>query len=392
MRISRTDQSLLAHWWFSVDRVLLGAILLLAAIGMLVSLAASPAVAEAKHLPRFYFVQRHAVFAVAGVVIMLALSLASPRRIRLIALAGFTVAIACMVLVLFNGTEINGARRWLRVGGLSLQPSELAKPCFVVLTAWAFAQSQLRRDVPALPLAIGLLVVMVGLLALQPDVGQTLLVGLVWGALLVLAGLSVAWILGLVALGGGGLAVAYATLPYVRLRILKFWSPTPGDNSQTDRALQSFIEGGFLGRGPGEGTIKTVLPDAHTDFIFAVIGEEYGVVACLGVVALFLFIVVRAVLRALDEDDLGVRYGAIGLALLIGFQAFINMGVNVGLLPAKGMTLPMISAGGSSTLAIAVTFGMLIALTRSRPGRQRLKMPRLPVTPVSTGGMGRSSA
>ncbi len=384
MRLSRTDDSLIAVWWFTIDRTLVGLILALLSIGLLVSLAASPAVAEAKHLPRYYFVERHLVFAALGLFVIMSLSLMSPRMIRFVALFGFLIALVLLVAVLVVGDEINGARRWLRIAGFSLQPSEFAKPCFVVLAAWAFAESRLRRDMPAIPIAIGLFVTLALLLAIEPDVGQTLLVGLVWASLFVMAGLSLAWIGGLMVLAAGGLIVAYWSLSYVALRIDKFLEigqlrPSNG-LSQAERALQSFKQGGFFGRGPGEGTIKLILPDAHTDFIFAVIAEEYGVVACLGLVLLFILIVVKTFQRALDERDLSVRYGLQGLALLVGTQAAINMGVNVGLLPTKGMTLPMISAGGSSMLATAVTFGMLIALARRRPGEGRLKMPRLTVT------------
>lgn len=392
MRLSRADESLLAQWWFTIDRTLLALIFVLVGLGLLVSLAASPAVAEAKHLPRYYFVERHAMFATLGLAIMLALSVVSPRVVRLAALGGFLVAVAMLVAVMVVGEEINGARRWLRIAGLSLQPSEIAKPCFVVLAAWAFAESRQRSDMPALPIATGLFVLLAALLAVQPDIGQTLLVGLVWGGLFVIAGLGIAWIGGLVALAAAGLGFAYWTLPYVASRLDRFLGFAPaqpmGGNSQSERALQSFVEGGFLGRGPGEGTIKLVLPDAHTDYIFAVVAEEYGVLACIAIVALFAAIVLRIFLRALRERDLSVRYGLQGLALLVGLQAAINMGVNVGLLPAKGMTLPMISAGGSSMLATAVTFGMLLALSRLRPDGRRLKMPRLAVTPGDLEAMG----
>ena len=390
MRLSRADDSLVAVWWFTIDRTLVTLVLTLVGIGLLVSLAASPAVAEAKHLPRYYFVERHVAFAALGLVVILTLSLLSPRMIRLLALAGFVVSIGLLVAVLVVGEEINGARRWLRIAGFSLQPSEFAKPCFVVLAAWAFAQSRLRNDMPALPIATALFVVLAVLLAVEPDVGQTLLVAAVWTCLFVIAGLSLAWIGGLLALGAAGLGVAYMSLPYVAMRIDRFLAAEPfktsGALSQADRALQSFMQGGFLGRGPGEGTIKLVLPDAHTDYIFAVIAEEYGIIACIGLAVLFALIVVRAFQRAFGEQDLAVRYGIKGLALLVGLQAAINMGVNVGLLPAKGMTLPMISAGGSSMLATAVTFGMLLALARRRPGEARLKLPTLVVTPGDVPG------
>ena len=371
MRFDREDKSLIADWWFTVDRVLLAAILVLMGVGVIVSLAASPAVADSKGLEAFYFVKRHVVIVLAGALLMVTLSLQSPRMIRRIALVTFLVSIAAMVYILVAGEAVNGARRWVRVMGMSLQPSELAKPAFIVLAAWAFAEWERRRDMPALPIAIALYACFLGLLALQPDVGQSFLVTVVWGALFLLAGLSVFWVVGLIALTVAGVVVAYFTLPYVAARIDVFLSADPAATSQVARAYESFRIGGLFGRGPGEGTIKTVLPDAHTDFIFAVIAEEYGVIACLALLALYGLIVFRALVLAIKAQDLSIRYAASGLALLIGLQALINMGVNVGLLPAKGMTLPFISAGGSSLIAVSLTFGMMLSLTR----REGVRLP-----------------
>jgi len=379
MRVSRADRSRVADWWFTVDHVLVGAILAIVGAGLVLSLAASPAVAIKKGLPTYYFVERHLFFSALGVLVMLTVSLFSPRGVRRLALALFVVAIAGMIGVHFVGPEINGAQRWLAIGGHSIQPSEFAKPGFVILSAWLFAQSDTRRDMPALPLAILLAVVFAGLLVSEPDVGQTLLVSAVWGALFYLSGQALlgAGIVG--ACGALGLAFAYMNLAHVQSRIGKFISPTPGDNSQLDRAMRSFSEGGFLGRGPGEGTIKTALPDAHTDFIFAVVAEEYGVIACLVLLGLFAFVVMRALIRAAQESDAATRLSIQGLALMFGLQALINMGVNVGLLPAKGITLPFVSSGGSSMLAVSITLGMLLALTRRRPDAARLRNhPLLP--------------
>ena len=325
MRFDREDKSLLANWWFTVDRILLTAIFMLMGVGIIVSLAASPSVAINKDLAAFYFVKRHVIVVSFGAVLMLLLSAQSPRTIRRVALVLYIISIGTMIYVLAAGEEINGARRWLRVAGVSLQPSELAKPALVVLSAWAFAEYERRRDVPALPVAIGLYIVFVTLLLMQPDVGQSLLITLVWGAIFVLAGLAVVWAVGLISLALAGLGGAYFMLPYVQNRVHAFLFPVSGDNSQIERAFNSFKVGGFFGRGPGEGTIKTVLPDAHTDFIFAVIAEEYGVVACLALLALFMFIVFRALIQAVASEDLSMRYAVCGLALLIGGQALINI-------------------------------------------------------------------
>ncbi|MGI9520205.1 MAG: FtsW/RodA/SpoVE family cell cycle protein [Hyphomicrobiaceae bacterium] len=378
MSLSRADRSVLTAWWFTVDRVQLYAICALVGIGLVVSLAASPSVAINKDLPPFYFVQRHVVFAIAGMAIIFLLSLQSPRTVRRTALAIYIIALAGLIAVQFVGVEVNGARRWIRIAGGSIQPSEFIKPAFVVLVAWALSEAKRRQDMPALPIALAIYTALVSLLLVQPDVGQSVLVTLVWGALFVLAGLSLLWVIAFVLITVGGLVWAYVALDYVRNRIDQFASPMLDERSQMGLAYQSFVQGGFLGRGPGEGFIKARLPDAHADFIFAVIAEEYGALACLGLVMLFAFIVVRGFIKALLEHDSANRLAIAGLALMFGLQALINMSVNVGLLPAKGMTLPMISAGGSSMLGISITLGMLLALSRRRPQSFGSELPPMP--------------
>jgi len=377
MSASRADESRLGRWWFTVDHALLAAIAVLVITSVVLSLAASPAVAIKKGLPTFFFVKRQLLFAGLGGLVIVAVSMLSPAGVRRLSLGLLLASIAGLVALQFVGFELNGARRWLSVAGHSMQPSEFMKPAFVVVAAWLFAQTRERPDMPALPLAVALLSGLSALLLLQPDLGQTLLVVAAWGVLYVASGMPLAGAAVLAACGSGVLAVAYFTLDYVRARLDRFLNPVAGDNSQIDRAMQSFAEGGLLGRGPGEGVVKTQLPDAHSDFIFAVVAEEYGILACLALLALFAFIVMRALLRAEREQDDATRLATIGLAVIFGLQALINMGVNVGLLPAKGMTLPFISAGGSSTLAVSLTLGMLLALTRRRPDPMRLKKPRL---------------
>jgi cell division protein FtsW len=281
--------------------------------------------------------------------------------------------------VLLVGAEINGARRWLHLAGYSFQPSELAKPAFVVISAWLLAKWQRRPGLLALPLALGLYLTLVGLLALQPDVGQAMLVSVVWCTLFFLAGGRLTWFVGLIGMVAAGFWTAYASIGYVRFRVDRFLSPGLGESYQAARARQSFVEGGLFGRGPGEGTIKAVLPDAHNDFIFAVIAEEYGALACLVVLGLFALVVARVFARQMREGDDFLRLAAMGLALLFGLQAIINMAVNTGLLPTKGMTLPLISIGGSSTLAVGVGLGMLLALTRRRADLAHMRPPFLPM-------------
>lgn len=377
MKLSRADRSLFTAWVFTIDRGLLTALLILIAAGVVLSFAASPAVAMKKGLPTYYFVERHIVFAGLGTVLMLLVSLLSPVGVRRLAAVLLFVSFAGLVAVMFWGVELNGAQRWLAMGGYSLQPSEFAKPAFVVVVAWFFAEAAERTDVPALPIALCLWGLLAGLLLAQPDVGQTILISTTAGLLYLLAGLPPLGAGLLILAGTGGLWLAYQNFAHVQSRLDKFFSAAPFENFQVGRAMQSFSEGGLFGRGPGEGTIKSVLPDAHTDFIFAVIGEEYGAVACIALLGVFAFIVVKSMRRAANEAGASERLAIQGLALLLGLQALINMGVNIGLLPPKGMTLPFISAGGSSMLALAVTAGMLLALTRWRPDPLRLKKPPL---------------
>jgi len=375
MRLSRAERSLLVDWWFTVDRALLATILVILGAGFLLSLAASPSIALKRGLPTFYFVERHFAFALTGMVVMLAVSLLAPQGVRRLSLIVLIASLALMALILVVGAEINGARRWLHVGGYSFQPSEFAKPTFIVLSAWLLAEAERRPDMPAQPLSVALYLVFVGLLVLEPDVGQALLVSLTWGTLLVLAGRPLRWFAMLVAGVGVGVFIAYASLGYVHSRIDRFLHPSAGDTFQTDRALQSFAEGGFFGKGPGEGTVKTVLPDAHTDFVFAVIAEEYGVLACLVILALFALVAMRVFARHLGPTNAFTSLASAGLVLLFVLQATINMAVTVGLVPAKGMTLPFISSGGSSMLAVGLTMGMLLAVTRRRSDPERVRKP-----------------
>jgi cell division protein FtsW len=376
MKLSRSDRSLLAEWSFTIDRGLLVALLSLIAIGVVLSVAASPAVAIKKGLPTYYFVERHVFFAALGTILMIVISFFSPAGVRRLAAALFLVSIAGMIVVIFTGTAINGAQRWLMLGSYSIQPSEFAKPAFIVIIAWLFGEAASRSDMPALPFALLVWAGFAAILVMQPDVGQTVLISTTAGLIYLLAGMPVVGAAILVLLGSGGMGLAYMYFPHVQSRFDKFFGSAPLESSQAGRAIQSFTEGGLFGRGPGEGVIKSVLPDAHTDYIFAVIGEEYGAVACIALLAVFAFVVTRSLRRAAVEPNAADRLGIQGLALVFGLQSLINMGVNIGLLPPKGMTLPFISAGGSSMLALSVTAGMLLALTRWRPDPQRLKKPR----------------
>jgi len=369
---SRAEPTLLGNWWWTVDRTLLFSVFGLMVMGVVLLMAGGPPVAERLGLATFHFVNRQAIFLGPAVAILLAVSFLSPRWIRRLALLTFVGSLIGVVACLYIGAEVKGARRWLSLGGMTLQPSEFLKPSFVVLVAWAFSESARRPDVPGTLLALVLLPLTVVPLILQPDFGQTMLVTLVWGGLFFIAGLHWFWVMGLGGAGLIGIVAAYEFVPHVRERIERFMDKDSGDSFQVDTALESFAAGGFLGKGPGEGSVKRILPDAHTDFIFAVTAEEFGVVACLLIVAVFATVVLRALWVALSCEDPFRRFAVTGLAMLFGIQASINMLVNVHLMPAKGMTLPFISYGGSSLWSLALGMGFLIALTRKRPRAEGL--------------------
>ena len=370
--VSRVEPTPFAAWWWTVDRLMLAALIVLMLGGIVLSLAASPPVAARLGLEPFYFVNRHILFLIPTLLLLLGTSLLSPRSIRRVALVVFIVSLVLIAATLMFGAEVKGARRWIVIFGVNIQPSEFLKPAFVILIAWLFGESARRPEMPANTAALALLLTAVGALVLQPDFGQTMLIMLVWGTLFFLAGMRVVWVAGLGATAAIGLAGAYATVPHVARRIQRFMDPASGDTFNVDQALESFVRGGWFGRGPGEGTIKRILPEAHTDFVFAVAAEEFGIVLCLALLALYAFVVLRALRYALSDEDPFRRFAVAGLAILFGLQSAINMSVNLHLIPAKGMTLPFISYGGSSMLSLAYGMGMLLALTRERPRSEYL--------------------
>ncbi|MBB5054781.1 cell division protein FtsW [Afipia massiliensis] len=365
--ISREQRTPLSEWWWTVDRLLLAAFITLMLGGVILSLAASPPVAARIGLDPFHFFNRHVFFLMPSLIVMLGVSFLSPRQVRRSALIVFTISIVLVVATLLFGPEVKGAKRWITILGLNIQASESLKPAFVVLVAWLFAESAKRPEMPATSMALGLLLMTVTLLVLEPDFGQTMLLLMVWGALFFIAGMRMIWVFGLMGAGAVGLFGAYLTVPHVAGRIRRFMDPSSGDTFQVDTAMEAFTHGGWFGQGPGEGTVKRILPDSHTDFVFAVAAEEFGIILCLALLALFAFVVIRALSRAYASEDLFARFAAAGLAIMFGIQAAINMAVNLHLMPAKGMTLPFISYGGSSMISLAYGVGMLLALTRQRP-------------------------
>ena len=370
--VSRLERTPFAAWWWTIDRLLLAALLALMLGGIVLSLAASPPVASRLGLEPFYFVSRHVLYLIPALAVLLGTSFLPPRHVRRLALIVFAVSVLMVLATLHFGAEVKGARRWIVLLGVNIQPSEFLKPAFVILIAWLFGESAQRPEMPANTMALGLLLVAVTGLVLQPDFGQTMLVALVWSALFFLAGMRIVWVLGLGGVAAVGLATAYMLVPYVARRIERFRDPSSGDTFNIDQALESFQQGGWFGRGPGEGTVKRILPESHTDFVFAVAAEEFGIVLCLVLVAVFAFIVLRTLRHAMRNEDPFARFAAAGLAIMFGLQSAINMAVNLHLMPAKGMTLPFISYGGSSMISIAYGMGMLLALTRERPRAELL--------------------
>jgi cell division protein FtsW len=365
--LSREQRNPLSDWWWTVDRLQLAAIIALILAGVILSLAASPQVATRIGLDPFHFFNHHVVFLLPSLFVLIGVSFLSPRQIRRTALVIFAVSIALIVVTLLIGPEVKGSRRWITLIGVNIQASESAKPAFVVLAAWLFAESTRKPEMPATSMALVLLLMLVSLLVAEPDFGQTMLILMVWGALFFIAGMRMIWVMGLAGAAGVGLFTAYLFVPHVAGRIKRFMNPASGDTFQVDTAMEAFSNGGWFGLGPGEGIAKRSLPDSHTDFVFAVAAEEFGIILCLVLLALFAFVVVRALSRAYASEDMFARFAASGLAILFGVQAAINMSVNLQLIPAKGMTLPFISYGGSSMVSLAYGVGMLLALTRQRP-------------------------
>ncbi|MGR3540715.1 MAG: FtsW/RodA/SpoVE family cell cycle protein [Hasllibacter sp.] len=358
----------LPRWWRSLDRWTLGCILGLIAVGLLLGLAASPPLARRNGLDSFHYVERQAIFASMAVAVMLILSMMTPKTIRRLGTIGFVFSFLAVAALPVLGTDFGkGAVRWYSLGFASVQPSEFLKPCFVVTAAWLMAGSHQVGGIPGRTLSFGLTAVIIAFLALQPDFGQSALVLFSWGVMWFVAGASIPLI---ASLGAGVVAfgmAAYANSEHFARRIDGFLNPEIDPRTQIGYATNAIREGGFLGVGVGEGQVKTSLPDAHTDFIIAVAAEEYGLLLVLVILGLFGAVVIRSLQRLLRERDVFVRLAGTGLACAFGVQALINMGVAVRLLPAKGMTLPFVSYGGSSLIAMGIAVGTLLALTRHRP-------------------------
>jgi len=365
----RSDRSALGVWWWTVDRWMLGVIAILIGAGVVLAFAASPAAAARMNVgDPFHFAVRQCVFAAGAAIILASTSMLDVKGVRRAAFFVWVAAIAVMVALPFLGHNAKGATRWLEFGGFSLQPSEFMKPALMILVAWMFSEGQKGAGVPGVSIAFGLYVVSIGLLLIQPDVGQTVLITIAFGAAFWMAGVPLSWVMLLGGMAVAGLSSTYFLLPHVHARVDKFISPDTADTHQVDAAAMAQAAGGLFGRGPGEGIMKRHVPDLHTDFIYSVGAEEYGLVFSLILITLFAFVVIRGLYRSLKLSDPFEQVAAAGLFVLVGQQTIINVAVNLDMIPTKGMTLPFISYGGSSMLAMGLTLGMALALTRRRPG------------------------
>ncbi|GAB5389386.1 MAG: putative peptidoglycan glycosyltransferase FtsW [Alphaproteobacteria bacterium] len=362
----RTDRSLVSQWWWTVDRQMLFAILALAGIGVLMVALASPAVAERIGAPYWHFTTKHLIFLAPALIGMVALSAMDKVLVRRLSFLGYVGVIGLLVLVPLIGFETKGAQRWIHLGGFSLQPSEFAKPALAVVTAWVLAQSINRSRVwTGRVIAALVLAVTAGLTILQPDFGMTAVLAAIWGVQVFVAGLPWLLVIGVAGLAIGGAFLAYVTLPHVASRVDRFLMPAEAEgNYQVAQSLKAFEKGGLTGVGPGHGTVKDHLPDSHADFIFSVAGEELGLWFCLLIIALIGFIAWRAMGRALKQDSQFILLVVTGIVTQFVLQSFIHMGSALKVIPAKGMTLPFVSYGGSSLLAMGVAMGLLLCFTR----------------------------
>lgn len=367
-RYGRADRSALGRWFWEVDKVLLLLLAVLIGLGLMAVAAASPAAAQRYsggnvRFPELYYFTRQLFWIAISVPVMVVISMLDRKTAIRLSLIGGAIMLFALALVPLFGFERNGAKRWLDLGVSGFQPSEFLKPFYIICQAWLLTE---KKGTTGMLLSAGLVGVVAVLLMLQPDFGSTIIFGSMWVVMLALSGANFR-ILGALGLAGiVGVIAAYFLYPVATVRIDGFLFGE-GDNFQTENAMRTLTAGGLFGVGPGAGTRKFSLPEPHTDYIFSVIGEEFGLIACLVIAILYLAIIARVLIRLLDEEQRIAILSAAGLVLMFGLQAFINMAVNVQIAPSKGMTLPFISYGGSSMLALSITMGLLLAFTRANP-------------------------
>jgi cell division protein FtsW len=366
LSISRSSDNIVSKWWWTDDRPLLFSFVLMIVIGVFLAMAATPMVANHIGIDQFHFLKRHLLFIVPSLLVIFVISNMSYTNIRKFALLLFFAALFLTLLTLFFGSEIKGARRWISFLGLSIQPSEFCKPALTILVAWMFSEEHNNSQVNGRAIGAFLYFLVAFLLVLQPDVGMLFVTTAVFGIQLFLNGLPLFFVFASIFAGISGLGLAYLFLPHVTVRVNKFLDPAAGDHYQINRSLEAFSRGGLFGVGPGEGIVKKHLPDAHADFVFSVLGEEFGFFVCVSVVILIGFIVLYGMNRALKEHNMFALLSSVGLLSQFGLQSFINMASSLHLIPTKGMTLPFMSYGGSSMLAISIVVGLILAFNRRR--------------------------
>jgi cell division protein FtsW len=361
--------STILRWWWSIDSAMLLLILSLMLIGVFLNATAGPAVAERIGAPYFHFLYKQLVFLIISVLIIIGISTISRKNIKRLALIGYIILILLLVLALFIGVETKGARRWINIFGVFIQPSELIKPFYTVLIGIILSSQSEQKNLFSfkswnLNLALLLHVLICILLILQPDFGMTATISIVTLSQFFIAGLSMIWLLITSAIMSLGVFIAYQSLPHVASRINKFLNAQENSNYQVTKSLESYLNGGFFGKGPGEGSVKMVLPDSHTDFIFAVAAEEMGIFFCILIVIIYASIMIKSVIRCYQVKDLFVTYSVCGLMMYFGMQSLFNIGVTLHIFPTKGMTLPFISYGGSSMISFAIAIGIYLNLTK----------------------------
>lgn len=366
------------RWWRIIDQQTFIALIILFALSLMLVTTASPAVANRIGLPENYFSTRQVIFLAAANLLIIFFSSLDKKWIKRISIMGFLFSLLMLVMVKFYGYEVKGSTRWISIAGFSYQPSEFMKPFFAVVVGWILSLKN-KDNFPSLEVCLLLYLVVAVLLVIQPDFGMLVMTTAVLGVQLFVSGLPLIWIILSALAGFSGIMSAYLLLPHVAARINKFLDPSNTENYQVTKSLTAFQQGGMYGRGPGEGVIKQHIPDSHTDFIFAVAGEEFGAIICLMIISIFAFIVLRVIFRLIKEDDKFTRIATIGIISQFGLQSVINIGVTLNLLPTKGMTLPFISYGGSSTLAISIAIGMLLGLTKRQTSLNRYKIQHVDI-------------
>ena len=361
----RRHLNFIKKWWIEVDKVNFLILLSILVFGLMMIMSSSPAVAKKLNVDKLFFVKKQLVFALIAVFLLIFISFLSQDRIKILAIGGLLISIVLLVAVLIFGSEAKGARRWISLAGFTLQPSEFAKTFFVVFNAYILQRFHFEKWQRKYGISAIFYMIIVALLILQPDFGMTLTFTVLWLVQLFIYGLPLPLISAIGILGVFGGIAAYIALPHVQDRISKFLDSTES-NYQVERSLDAFVNGSFFGTGPGNGVVKQFIPDAHTDFIFAVIGEEYGIFACIVILLMFGYLITRIVRSLLDEDDMFPYLALCGLMLQFTMQVVVNIGVSLRLLPTKGMTLPFISYGGSSMISMAICFGLILAFTKKK--------------------------